>query len=145
LNQAATEAFTRLYRRAQLLGAHDPEHCLLPADLSRHTKNPDPLKGGPGFDPTRHQMSWDTAWSSLREAAGFGNLRFRSLRHTFITMMAERGTPRAVTQAMVGPMSGASTLRYTHIRQTAAREAIERVDRIRPALWMFLWMNRGLR
>jgi integrase len=132
LNQAATEAVTRLYRRAQLLGVRDPEHHLLPADLSRHTKDTDPLKGGRGFDPTRHQMSWDTAWSNLRKAAGFDSLRFHSLRHTFITMMAERGTPLAVTQAMVGHMSSAITRRYTHISQNAAREAVEKLDRIRP-------------
>ena len=132
LNQAATEAVTRLYRRAQLLGASEPEHYLLPADLSRHTKTSDPLNGGRGFDPARHQMSWDTAWSNLRRAAGFENLRFHSLRHTFITMMAERGTPLAVTQAMVGHMSSAITRRYTHISQNAAREAVEKLDRIRP-------------
>jgi integrase len=132
LNQAATEAVVRLYRRAQFLGSRAPEHYLLPADLSRHTKEADPLKGGRGFDPTRHQMSWDTAWCNLRKAAGFDNLRFHSLRHTFITMMAERGTPLAVTQAMVGHMSGAITRHYTHISQNAAREAVEKLDRIRP-------------
>ena len=48
----------------------DPNHYLLPADLSRHTKSTDPLKGGRGFDPTRHQTSWRTSWRSLRKAAG---------------------------------------------------------------------------
>jgi integrase len=132
LNQAATEAVCRLYRRAQSLGARNPEHYLLPADLSRHTKNTDPLKGGRGFDPTRHQMSWDTAWRALRKAAGFDNLRFHSLRHTFITMMAEGGTPLAVTQAMVGHLGEEVTRHYTHISQNAARQAVEKLDRIRP-------------
>lgn len=42
LNQAATAAAFRLYRRAEQLGASEPEHYLLPADLSRHTKSTDP-------------------------------------------------------------------------------------------------------
>jgi integrase len=132
LNQAAFGAILRLYRRAQQVGAREPEHYLLPADLSRHTKGTDPLKGGRGFDPTRHQMSWDTAWRNLRKAAGFDGLRFHCLRHTFITMMAEGGTPLAVTQSMVGHVSDAITKHYTHISQNAARQAVEKLDRIRP-------------
>jgi integrase len=132
LNQAAFLAISKLYRRAQLLGARAPEHFLLPADLSKHTKSTDPLKGERGFDPTRHQTSWRTAWHKLRKAAGSDGLRFHSLRHTFITMMAENGTPLAVTQAMVGHMGDAVTRRYTHISATAARAAVEKLDRIRP-------------
>jgi len=131
LNQAAFVAISKLYRRAQLLGAREPEHYLLPADLSRHTKKTDPLKGGRGFDPTRHQQSWNTAWRKLRKAAGLDGLRFHSLRHTFISMMAENGTPLAVTQAMVGHMGDVITRRYTHISATAARAAVEKLDRIR--------------
>jgi integrase len=81
LNQAATAAVRALYEPAQLLGASEPEHFLLPADLSRHTKKTDPLRGLQGFDPTRHQMSWDTAWRRLRTVAGLPGLRFHSLRH----------------------------------------------------------------
>jgi hypothetical protein len=70
LNRAATEAACKLYMRSQLLGTSEPDHYLLPADLSRHTKSTDQLKGGRGFDPTRHQTSWRTSWRSLRKAAG---------------------------------------------------------------------------
>jgi integrase len=131
LNRAATEAAMRLHRRAQLLGASQPDHFLLPADLSRHTKQTDPLKGQRGFDPTRHQMSWDTAWRRLRKAAGLPRLRFHSLRHTFITMQAERGTPLQVVQDLVGHMSSAVTRHYTHISDNVARAAVEKLDSIR--------------
>jgi len=153
LNQAAMAAVTKLFVRAQALGANAPEHYLLPADLSRHTKQGDPLKGGRGFDVTRHQMSWDTAWRYLRQAAArttreaakrenrdltlaeretvalFGRLRFHSLRHTFISRMAEGNVPLPVTMAMVGHMSAAMTDHYTHISNQAARKAVELLDR----------------
>ncbi|HZR32052.1 MAG TPA: site-specific integrase [Terriglobales bacterium] len=131
LNQAATAAVVLLYRRAELLGAAEPEHFLLPADLSRHTKASDPLRGHHGFDPTRHQISWDTAWRRVRRAAGLPNLRFHSLRHTFITSMAEIGTPLQVTQAIVGHMSDAITKHYTHISDKVSRSAVEMLDKIR--------------
>ena len=94
--------------------ACEPEHFLLPANLSRHTKPSDPLKDLSGFDVKRHQKSWDTAWRNLRAAAAqalvdrakernreltkkeresiqrFQRLRFHDLRFTFTTLMAER-------------------------------------------------------
>jgi integrase len=131
LNRAATEAAQRLYRRALLLGTSELDHFLLPADLSRHTQKADPLKGRRGFDASMHQMSWD--WRRLRSAAGLPRLRFHSLRHTFITMQAERGTPVQVVQDLVGNMSAAVTRHYTHISDNVARAAVEKLDSIRQA------------
>jgi integrase len=131
LNQPALAAAARLYRRATLLGASELDHFLLPADLSRHTKNTDPLKGGRGFDPTKHQMSWDTAWRNLRKASGLPMLRFHNLRHTFISRMAELGVPLQVTQSAVGHMSDAITNHYTHISERAARAAVEKLEQLR--------------
>lgn len=153
LNAVATAAVTKLYSRAQFLGATEPTHYLLPADLSRHTQKSDPLKGKRGFDVNLHQASWRTAWRNLREAAAkavedtaaeenreltieerktisvFKTLRFHTMRHTFITMLAERGIPLPVTMAMVGHMSETITRRYTHISNRAARQAVELLDR----------------
>jgi integrase len=129
LNQAAMEAITKLYLRAQTLGACEPEHYLLPADLSRHTLKSDPLKGRRGFDVTRHQSTWRSAWVRLLTAARLDGLRFHDLRHSFITAMAERNVPLPVVQAMVGHMSAAVTRRYTHISSQAARQAVELLNR----------------
>lgn len=131
LNQPAMAAMRRLYRRAQSLGVTSPEHFLLPADLSRHTQASDPLKGGLGFDPTHHQVSWDTSWRALRKAAGLDGLRFHSCRHTFITDMAELGVPRSVTQEMVGHMSESVTRHYEHIRDKVSRAAVEKLEQVR--------------
>lgn len=153
LNHAATEAASKLYSRARSIGATEPTHYLLPADLSRHTHKVDPLKGMRGFDVNLGQASWRTAWRSLREAVAgaiedvaseekreltieerksialFKKLRFHSLRHSFITLMAERGVPLQVTMAMVGHMRAAVTRHYTHISNRAARQAVELLDR----------------
>jgi integrase len=112
------------------LGARDPEHYLLPANLSRHTKTQDPVAEQTGYDPTRHQNSWSTSWNKLRQAAGpeFKGLRFHDLRHSFITLMAEAGVPLPVVKSMVGHLSDVVTERYTHISNTAAREAVEKLD-----------------
>jgi integrase len=129
LNQSATEAVTRLYERAQVLGACEPHHFLLPCDLSRHTKDGDPLKGRFGFDVTRHQNGWRTSWRRLCKSVGLAGLRFHDLRHSFVTAMAERNVPLPVVQAMVGHMSAKMTAHYTHISTSAARNAVDLLNR----------------
>jgi integrase len=162
LNAAATAAITALYMRAQSLGARDADDYLLPADLSRHTKTTDPLKGQLGYDASRHQMSWDTAWRNLRRAAAnaiteragkegreltdeerasvkiFQTLRFHTLRHTFVTWMAEGGVPLPVLMSMVGHVSAEMSRHYTHISNTAARKAVELLDEKNPATPSFV-------
>jgi len=132
LNPQAQAAVARLYRRAEQLGAIAPDHFLLPADLSRHVKNGDPLKGGKGFDATRHQQSWRTSWLNLREEAGLPNIRFHDLRHTFITRLAENNVPLPVVRSIVGHMSQTVTEGYTHISTNAARAAVELLGKIHP-------------
>lgn len=64
-----------------------------------------------------------------KSIALFKELRFHSLRHSFVTWMAERGVPLQVVQAMAGHMSAAMTRHYTHISNRAAREAVELLDK----------------
>jgi len=70
LNRDALLAITRLYQRAQQIGATSAEHYLLPANLSEHTRKNDPLHGGTGFDITQHQLSWNTAWRKSAPGRG---------------------------------------------------------------------------
>ncbi len=128
LNRDATEAAARLLLRASLLKppATQPEHYSMPKDLSRiaHGEH----KGERGYDPNQHQQSWDTAWHSLTQAAGFAGLRFHDLRHTFITHMVELGVPLGVIQTFVGHMSARMVRHYTHVSSGAARKAVELLD-----------------
>ena len=128
LNVDAAEAVTRLLLRANALGSVDPDHFLLPKNLSRiqHTNNVKESKRG--YDPTQHQTDWGTAWNSLRRKAGLPKLRFHDLRHTFITHMIERGISISLVQTMVGHLSPRMVRHYTHIASGAAREAVSLLD-----------------
>ncbi|VGO22716.1 tyrosine-type recombinase/integrase [Pontiella sulfatireligans] len=48
---------------------------------------------------------------------------FHSLRHTYVSIQAESGTPQAVVQAIVGHGNPAMTAHYTHIGEAAAKQA----------------------
>jgi len=59
----------------------------------------------------------------------FKRLRFHDMRHSFITLMAERNVPLPVVQSMVGHMSAEMTRYYTQISERAQREAVELLDK----------------
>lgn len=132
LNDQALSAVRILYNRALTLGASDADHFLLPADLSKHVSEKDPLRGKSGFDVTRHQQGWRTACRNLRGAAGLSNVRFHDLRHTFITHLAENNIPLPVVRSMVGHMTQSVTDRYTYISTNAARAAVQLLGKIHP-------------
>jgi integrase len=128
LNDLGLWAVLQLLQRARILGAVEPDHYLLPADLSKHTKKTDPLRDLRGYDPTRHQLSWGTAWENLKRAAGLSGLRFHDLRHTHITHAVESGVPIEVIMAQVGHLSAEMTRHYTHLGSKAKHAAVAAVQ-----------------
>lgn len=128
LNELGLWSVNQLLTRAGMLGANDPDHYLLPADLSKHTKKTDPLRGGKGFDPARHQTSWNSAWEKLKKAAGLQNFRFHDLRHTHITRAIEAGVPVEVVMAQVGHISPEMTRYYTHLGADSKHAAVAAVQ-----------------
>jgi integrase len=59
----------------------------------------------------------------------YGRLRFHDMRHSFVTLMAERNIPLQVVGSMVGHMSETMTRHYTSISSRVMREAVEKLDR----------------
>jgi integrase len=128
LNDLGIWSVNQLLARARLLGANQPDHYLLPADLSKHTKKIDPLHGGKGFDPARHQTSWNSAWESLKKAAGLEGFRFHDLRHSHITRAIEAGVSIEVVMAQVGHISPDMTRYYTHLGADSKHKAVAAVQ-----------------
>jgi integrase len=65
---------------------------------------------------------------TLKEGTGPGTgkravveVSFHSLRHTYVSLHAEAGTPQAVVQSIVGHGSPAMTAHYSHIGEETAR------------------------
>jgi integrase len=116
LTDVGVWAFARLLERAAALGSVLPEHFLFPRCRSKETRNP---IRGTGYDPSRPQKGWRTAWRNLTkeavrraEEAGIDpaplrGFRFHDLRHTSITRLAESGKADATTMAISGHLSKA--------------------------------------
>lgn len=120
LNAQALNAIKRMIERADLLGHTEPEHYLWPA--GRHN-------GQYGrFDPTMPTQFWDTAWHSLRDAAGLPGFRFHDLRHTVVTDLLEAGEPEHVIQAVTGQLSKKMLEHYSHQRLKAKGQMLARME-----------------
>ncbi len=75
-------------------------------------------------DPVRPTTTIKKGWENLRAKAGV-SCRFHDLRHTVATKMAEAGVSESTMLSLMGHMSRAMLERYSHIRMTAKREAVE--------------------
>lgn len=64
---------------------------------------------------------------------------FHSLRHTYVSLHAESGTPQMVVQQLVGHGSPAMTAHYTHLSEQGALQAAENF----PALLQLTEENRS--
>jgi integrase len=115
-----------LLERARALGAHEPQHYLLPFCVfrSRHASKTSKAK----WDVTEPMVSWVRSWRKLMEACGMKGFRFHDLRHTFRTQGAEAGVPLEVMMAQVGHMDRETSLEYVHIQQRALERAKQLIE-----------------
>jgi integrase len=116
LNPDAIEAILELRERAKAFRGLEPHHYLFPA--CEHGI----------IDPTRFQKSWRTAWRKLTAAAGVKGFRFHDCRHQAITELAESTANDATIMAIAGHVSRRMLEHYSHIRQEAKREAVNRLS-----------------
>lgn len=116
LNPLAKQAVSELLERAHRLGAHLPEHFLLPARAKRLGELP---------DPETPMGTWRRAFERMREAAGLPQLRRYDLRHHAITVLLENPEVSEETiEDIAGHVSVAMKKRYSHIRKSAKKAAI---------------------
>jgi len=85
------------------------------------------LKDGTGFIEKIDPESGETKRVHTGER-GIVDVGFHSLRHTYVSLHAEAGTPQALIQANVGHSNPAMTSHYTHIGEAAAVRASDAID-----------------
>ncbi|MGB8481728.1 MAG: site-specific integrase [Acidobacteriaceae bacterium] len=81
-----------------------------------------------GLDKTKPLASWKTAWRTAKKAAGV-ECRMHDLRHTFVTKLAETGTPVSVIEDLTGHVTKEMRKLYTHIPLPAKAQAVALLDK----------------
>jgi integrase len=118
--------------RSQFPNAHT-NHYVFPSERYG-------LKGGEGESghfggkvapynvrPTVPIGSWKTAWTTAREAAGV-QCRWHDARHTFISILADGGTPDQTIMALAGHVSRNMMKKYSHTENASKRAAVAVFD-----------------
>jgi integrase len=77
-------------------------------------------------DPTRSMVTLKTSWNNVRRKARVIG-RWHDNRHTLITDLAESGAADEVIRDIAGHVSKQMLKRYSHIRMTAKRCALEKI------------------
>lgn len=138
MNDAAWAAAAWLRMRARALRCTRNDHYLLPADMSR--------RGGKGYDPTKPQKTFRTAWRALTriiECPGchewqepaklcskcardisklvspLAGFRFHDNRHTFRSDLADADVDTETARELMGWESNEMDKVYRHIRAEA--------------------------
>ena len=107
-------AFEALVRWAGRYPGAKPEHYVFPWCENRQ------------IDPSRATKGWRTAWRNALKQAGF-HCRFHDLRHTAITKLAEGQASDMTIMGIAGHVSKKMLERYSHIRMTAKRAALDAI------------------
>ena len=71
-----------------------------------------------------------TAHKDNEDARAVVEVGFHSLRHTFVSLSANAGTPLAVVQAMVGHSNPAMTRHYFHVSENALQNAVKALPNV---------------
>jgi integrase len=82
-------------------------------------------------DPMRPVTNIKTAWTAVRVAAGI-ECRFHDMRHTAYTDVIEDNVPDGVISAVMGHISKEMEERYSHVRMSAMRKAVNRDSQPNP-------------
>ena len=69
-------------------------------------------------------------WRALRRAADLPNVRLHDLRHTYASFALRQGETVLTTGRLLGHRDPATTLKYAHCADAAAREAVQTVGAV---------------
>jgi integrase len=131
LNDEAFEIIVEWHSRFE---NPQPDHYVFPSERYGFNGHNSHLTGAVAvynIDPTKPIGTWKTAWTACRKTAGVW-CRLQDLRHTYISALGEAGVPESTMKAIAGWMSPKMLERYSHTRNQAKRDAVNKLPRRRP-------------
>lgn len=100
---------------------NSPALALL-ARLPQVDENPYVL---PGEKEKQHFNGVQRFWRRIRKRAGIENIHIHDLRHSFASVLADRGESLLMIGKTLGHRQAATTARYAHLKDDPVRAAIE--------------------
>lgn len=82
-----------------------------------------------------HDTSLHHAWSRILQRTGLRHLTLHALRHSWASRAARHGVPLEIIRRVLGHSTEWMTARYAHIGASAARGAVESMERAIAGSW----------
>lgn len=83
----------------------------------------------PGVEDPSKSRDFQTAWKRALKLANIQDFTFHDLRHCAATIMLEAGVPHFAVARVLGHRLLNTTLRYSHLTEQAARDALEHISK----------------
>jgi integrase len=83
----------------------------------------------PGVEDPTKSRDFQTAWKRALKVASIHDFTFHDLRHCAATIMLEAGVPHFAVARVLGHRLLNTTLRYSHLTEQAARDALEHISK----------------
>jgi integrase len=81
----------------------------------------------PNDDGSGHLVEMKNAWATICRHAGIEGLRLHDLRHSFASLLLNRGTSLEVIGGLLGHTQSSTTQRYAHLLEDTLRDASEKL------------------
>ena len=81
----------------------------------------------PGDDGTGHVTDVKKSWATICRRAGIEGLRLHDLRHSFASLLLNRGASLEVIGELLGHTQSSTTQRYAHLLEDTMRDASEKM------------------
>ncbi len=84
----------------------------------------------PNPDTGRPLVHIFSSWDRIRKLAGLPDVRIHDLRHSYASLLVNRGESLYVVQKLLGHSQLSTTQRYAHLTGDTLRQATEKVGRV---------------
>ena len=95
--------------------------------MMRAAARADAIYAFPGDDGTSHLTDVKKSWAAICRRAGIEGLRLHDLRHSFASLLLNRGASLEVIGGLLGHTQSSTTQRYAHLLEDTMRDASEKM------------------
>jgi integrase len=86
----------------------------------------------PASSASGHMEEIKNHWNAIRQAAGLKDLRIHDLRHSYASILINKGLSLQTVGQLLGHTQSSTTMRYAHLNDKSLRAATQKIGEVVP-------------